>query len=95
VKDDAEVAGYPVMAPFTDLPYLWQAFTKGELWPVPTERLAPLVAAGHITAEQSEKFATEGALGSHLEILQRWEGFKGFNKTAVSSIIRDTDARRN
>jgi hypothetical protein len=95
VKIDAEVAGFPVMAPFTDLSYLWQAFTRGESWPVSPEKLAPLVAAGHITAEQSEKFATEGALGSHLEILQRWEGFKGFNKTAVSSIIRDTDARKN
>lgn len=95
VKTDSEAAGYPVMAPFTDLPYLWQAFTKGESWQVSTERLEPLVAAGHITPEQSEKFATEGALGSHLEILQRWEGFKGFNKTAVSSIIRDTDARKN
>ncbi|MGC4044904.1 MAG: hypothetical protein QM758_14010 [Armatimonas sp.] len=95
VKTDAEAAGHRVMAPFTDLPYLWQAFTRGEPWPVPAERLEPLVTAGHITAEQSEKFATEGALGSHLEILQRWEGFKGFNKTAVSSIIRDTDARKN
>ncbi|MBB6049499.1 hypothetical protein [Armatimonas rosea] len=93
VKDDALVAGFGVMAPFTDLPMLWQAFTVGEPWLVPHERLAPLVAAGHLTSEQAEKFATTGALGSHLEILQRWEGFKGFNKTAVSSIIRDTDAR--
>lgn len=95
VKDDANAAGYPVMAPFTDLPMLWQAFTVGEPWRVPEERLAPLVAAGHLTHEQAEKFATVGALGSHLEILQRWDGFKGFNKTAVSSIIRDTDARKN
>lgn len=94
VKSDAEAAGIPVMSPFTDLPYLWQAFTRGEFWKVAPERLKPLVASGQLDAEQAAKFASEGALGSHLEILQRWEGFKGFNKTAVSSIIRDTDARR-
>ncbi|WP_395089028.1 hypothetical protein [Armatimonas sp.] len=95
IKDDATAAGHLVMAPFTELLMLWQAFTVGEPWIVAPERLTPLVAAGHITGEQAEKFATVGALGSHLEILQRWEGFKGFNKTAVSNIIRDTDARRN
>ncbi len=41
-----------------------------------------------------ETFERTGAAGSHLEILQRWEGFKGFNKTGVSAIIRETDARR-
>ena len=95
VKNDAIASGFPVMAPFTELPYLWQAFTQGEIWPVSPEKLRPLVSVGHISAEQAEKFEKIGALGSHLEILQRWEGFKGFNKTAVSNIIRDTDARRN
>ena len=32
---------------------------------------------------------------SGLEVLQRWEGFKGFNKTGVSAIIQETDARRS
>ncbi|MEP6755401.1 MAG: hypothetical protein ABJA67_07865, partial [Chthonomonadales bacterium] len=88
-----ESAGIGVMAPFTDLPVLRQAFTKAELWKVPEDRLEKLVVRGAISKEQAEKFATVGAPGSHLEILQRWEGFKGFNKTGVSSIIRDTDAR--
>jgi len=94
VKAQYEAAGGRVMAPFTDLPMLWQAFTEGELWPVSQERLLPLLADGQLTPEQAERFSAVGALGSHLEILQRWEGFKGFNKTAVSSIIRETDARR-
>lgn len=94
LKVQYEANGGHVMAPFTDLPMLWQAFTEGELWPVAQERLAPLVTQGQLTPAQAEHFATVGALGSHLEILQRWEGFKGFNKTAVSNIIRDTDARR-
>lgn len=94
VRDQYVATGGDVMAPFTDLPMLWQAFTRGEMWPVAPERLAALAAAGQITAEQARRFADEGALGSHLEILQRWDGYKGFNKTAVSGIIRATDARR-
>jgi hypothetical protein len=89
-----EAAGFGVMAPFTDLPMLKQAFTVAEVWPVRPERVQHLLARGLITAEQAEKFRTQGAPGSHLEILQRWEGFKGFNKTGISDIIRQTDARR-
>ena len=85
--------GYPVMAPFTDLPMLKQAFTVPEVWPVAPERLERLRERGQITPEQAEKFAAKGAPGSHLEILQRWDGFKGFNKTGVSAIIQATDAR--
>jgi hypothetical protein len=39
------------------------------------------------------QFRTNGAPGSHLEILQRWDGFKGFNKTGISDIITKTDPR--
>ena len=88
-----EAAGYGVMAPFTDMPMLKQAFTQPEMWPVAPERLQSLFDAGSITPEQADKFRTVGAPGSHLEILQRWDGFKGFNKTGVSNIIRATDAR--
>ena len=88
-----EQAGYGVMAPFTDLPMLKQAFTQPETWPVAPYRLQSLLDAGSITTAQADKFRDQGAPGSHLEILQRWDGFKGFNKTGVSSIIRATDAR--
>lgn len=91
--NNLRAAGYGVMAPFTDLPMLKQAFTQPEAWPVTPERLQPLLDAGSITAEQADKFLAHGAPGSHLEILQRWDGFKGFNKTGVSNIIRATDAR--
>ena len=75
--------------------FLKQAFTEPELWPVAADRLDRLVSAGHINQETATQFAKSGAAGSHLEVLQRWEGFKGFNKTGVSRIIRDTDARRS
>jgi hypothetical protein len=84
-----------VMNPFTDLPMLKQAFTQPEMWPVAKERVQALLERRLITPEQAEQFLTRGAAGSHLEILQRWEGFKGFNKTGVSSIILETDARRS
>jgi hypothetical protein len=88
-----ESEGFFVMKPFTDLPILKQRFTEAEIWLVPDDRLQTVLAAGAITSEQAAIFREKGAPGSHVEILQRWEGFKGFNKTGVSSIIRDTDAR--
>ena len=88
-----EAHGHPLMPPFTDLPMLKQAFTVAETWQVPSSRIQTLVESNLLSQEQGAKFLKEGANGSHLEILQRWEGFKGFNKTGVSHIIRETDAR--
>ncbi|HXE53951.1 MAG TPA: hypothetical protein VN541_13095, partial [Tepidisphaeraceae bacterium] len=82
-----------VMKPFTNFPYLRQAFTEGEIWPVRPERIERLLTAGRITQEQAEHFRTNGALGSHLENLERNQGFKGFNQTGVSEIISRTDPR--
>jgi hypothetical protein len=86
--------GITTMKPFSDFPFLKQAFTEGERWPVRRERLEILHAKNLITDEQLEKFAAEGAIGSHLENLQRKGGFKGFNQHAVSLIISETDPRK-
>ena len=88
-------AGIKVMKPFTDFPYLRQAFTEGERWPVKAERVERLLAKGQITAEQAKQFRENGAIGSHLENLERNEGFKGFNQKGVSEIIAKTDPRKN
>jgi hypothetical protein len=82
-----------MMRPFSDFSYLRQAFTRGEQWPVAPQRLERLVAAGLLDASQQTRFAEGGALGSHLEDIQRAEGFKGFNQTKISDIIRRTDPR--
>jgi hypothetical protein len=82
-----------MMQPFSDFAYLRQAFTVGECWEVPQERLERLAASGQIDRSQRERFAQEGAVGSHLENIQRGEGFKGFNQQMVSDIIRRTDPR--
>ena len=47
-----------------------------------------------ITEEQFQRFLDEGAIGSHLETLQRRGGFKGFNQKSVSAIIAATDPRK-
>ena len=65
-------AGIGQMEPFTNLPYLKQAFTRDE----------------------ADRFRRSGAIGSHLEILERNEGYKGFNRAGINEIIRDTDPRR-
>ena len=85
--------GVETMKPFSDFAFLRQAFTEGERWPVRPERVERLRHACLITKEQSEKFLREGALGSHLENLQRRGGFKGFNQKSVSAIISATDPR--
>ena len=88
-------SGIKTMDPFTTFPYLRQAFTEGERWVVREDRLSVAIEKGWITAEQAEAFRTTGALGSHLENLERNDGFKGFNQTGVSDIIGRTDARRH
>ena len=83
------------MKPFSDFEFLRQAFTEGERWPVSHDRTKKLLHEGLITSEQFGKFLKEGALGSHLENLQRHGGFKGFNQKSVSVIISATDPRKN
>jgi hypothetical protein len=85
----------PSMDPFTDFDYLKQCFTEGQMWPVEPKRIDALLSERLITKEQAERFRTEGALGSHLEILERNDGYKGFNQTGINDIIRRTDPRRN
>jgi hypothetical protein len=83
-----------VMKPFTNFPYLRQAFTEGERWAVEENRIGRLLDAKLITLEQAEQFRTNGAIGSHLENLERNDGFKGFNQQGVSEIISATDPRK-
>jgi hypothetical protein len=94
VRQQLQSAQITGMAPFSDFDFLKQAFTEGERWQVKPVRAEKLHAAGLITQEQYERFIAEGALGSHLETLQRRGGFKGFNQKSVSAIIAATDPRR-
>jgi hypothetical protein len=93
LREQLAAQGIKTMNPFSDFDFLRQAFTEGERWPVSRKRAERLLSANWITAEQCEKFVKEGALGSHLENLQRHGGFKGFNQKSVSAVIAATDPR--
>jgi len=86
--------GIEGMKPFSDFEFLKQAFTQGERWPVLPERANRLYRDGLITKEQADRFLNAGAIGSHLETLQRRGGFKGFNQDSVSAVIAATDPRK-
>jgi len=94
LKEQLAAEGVATMKPFSDFPFLKQAFTEGERWPVNPARVEALVAQGLITRAQGDGFIRDGAIGSHLENLERKGGFKGFNQKAVSVIIAATDPRK-
>ncbi len=92
--DQLEAAHIETMAPFTNFPFLRQAFTAGERWPVAEKRIARLLSLNLITPNQAVQFRAHGAIGSHLENLERNDGYKGFNQKGVSEIIARTDPRK-
>lgn len=93
-RDQLATLGVSTMKPFSDFDFLRQAFTEGERWPVRRGRAQRLLDEGLIDQSQFDKFTTEGAIGSHLENLQRRGGFKGFNQQSVSAIIAAVDPRK-
>jgi hypothetical protein len=94
LRDQLAAEGVNTMKPFSDFEFLRQAFTEGERWPVRPARVQALVRQKLITQEQADGFLRDGAIGSHLENLQRKGGFKGFNQKSVSVIISATDPRK-
>src|SRR5262249_39913374 len=53
-------AGLDTMKPFSDFPFLRQAFTAGERWPVARPRADRCLALGWIDADQHARFLAEG-----------------------------------
>ena len=94
LKEQLAAEGIATMKPFSDFPFLKQAFTEGERWKVNPARVELLRQKGLITNAQAAGFVKDGAIGSHLENLERKGGFKGFNQKAVSAIIALTDPRK-
>jgi hypothetical protein len=93
LREQLAARGVGTMRPFSDFSFLKQAFTEGERWRVRPDRVDSLLRNGFITEDQAQSFLREGAIGSHLENLQRRGGFKGFNQKSVSVIISATDPR--
>ncbi|MEM7624218.1 MAG: hypothetical protein AAF333_01175 [Planctomycetota bacterium] len=87
-------AGIGMMNPFSSFDHLKQQFTEGERWAVDPARVEKLRVAKLITDAQADTFFKEGAIGSHMENLERNDGFKGFNQNGITDIITETDPRR-
>jgi hypothetical protein len=94
LRKDLEKKGVRTMNPFSDFDFLKQAFTEGERWKVEKKRLDKLLKTGAINKEQYIKFLRNGAIGSHMENLQRRQGYKGFNQDSVTAIIKETNPLR-
>ena len=91
VREDLQAMDVGMMKPFSNFPFLKQAFTEPEKWQVQNERLTLLIKKHSLSREQASMFIREGAVASHLENTQRGQGFKGFNQNSVSAIIKWTN----
>ena len=94
LRRDLETRNVTSMAPFSNFDFLRQSFTEAERWLPPKERVERLRESGLVSDDQASRFKEHGAIGSHLEIIQRDRGFMGFNQDSVSVIIRMTDPNR-
>lgn len=94
LRTDLKQQNITTMNPFSYFKFLKQAFIEGEIWRADGTRLDRLLEKGSLTKAQYETFLKDGALGGHLENVQRTQGFKGFNQHSVSAIIKATDPRK-
>lgn len=95
LKTDLESAGKTLMDKFSNLPHLMQAFTRGEEWPVDSRRLEHARSIGAISDQTYKEIkAKRTSIGSHLENLERNDGFKGFNQEGVGEILHAVDPQR-
>ena len=54
-----------------------------------------LEQAGHLDPTEAEAFRLGGAIATHLENMQRNDGFKGFNQPGIDAVLRIIDPRQN
>jgi hypothetical protein len=92
-RRDLTNLGVKPMRPFSSFAFLQQAFVESERRPIKPERLNKLAQKGILDVNKRNNFEVNGAVSSHIEIIQRDQGFKGFNQDSVSAIIKNTDPR--
>jgi hypothetical protein len=86
--------GFGTMAPFSDMPHLYQELTHGDWAAVDPDRVDMLEAGGHLPADEAERIRRDGAIITHLENIERNDGYKGFNKPGIDGVLRKLDPRR-
>jgi hypothetical protein len=94
MRDQMAALGIRMMPPFSDMPHLYQELTHGDWAAVDPARVDALEAAGHLPPEEAERIRTEGAIITHLENIERNEGYKGFNKPGIDGVLQKLDPRR-
>jgi hypothetical protein len=92
----AQLAGLGIrtMPPFSDMPHLYQELTHGDWGAVDPARVDRLEADGHLPPEEAERIRLDGAIVTHLENIERNDGYKGFNKPGIDGVLRKLDPRR-
>jgi hypothetical protein len=93
LRDQLGADGIRMMSPFSDFPHLYQELTLGDWAAVEPSRVDALERAGHIDAAEAERIRLNGAIISHLENIERNDGFKGFNKPGIDGVLRKLDPR--
>jgi hypothetical protein len=93
LRSQLEREGLRFMAPFSDFPHLYQELTTGDWAAVDPRRVDALEAAGHIGAAEAENLRLEGSIVTHLENIERNDGYKGFNCEGIDSVLRKLDPR--
>jgi hypothetical protein len=88
-------AGIGMMEPFSQFDHLYQELTEGEWRAVDPKIIDRLEAQGHMTHEAAENFRMFGAIGNHLENIERNDGYKGFNQPGIDGVLRKIDPRKN
>lgn len=93
LRAQLEEVGLRMMAPFSNMPHLYQELTEGDWAAVDPARVDALVAGGHMSEEEGEKVRLNGAIAAHLENIERNDGYKGFNKPGIDGVLRKLDPR--
>ncbi|MEE4155269.1 MAG: hypothetical protein V2I27_14015 [Erythrobacter sp.] len=86
--------GIKMMPPFSDMPHLYQELTHGDWAAVDPAKVDQLEDGGHLPPDEAERIRTEGAIVTHLENIERNEGYKGFNKPGIDGVLQKLDPRR-
>lgn len=93
LRGQLQARGLTMMAPFSDFPFLYQELTSGDWGAVDPTRVDALEASGDLTPAEAEEIRLNGYIATHLENIERNDGYKGFNKPGIDGVLRALDPR--
>jgi hypothetical protein len=93
LRDQLSKVGISMMPPFSDFEHLYQELTLGQRVPVDPARVDKLQQEGHLPPDEAEDIRLNGAIATHLENIERNDGYKGFNKAGIDGVLRKLDPR--